>query len=208
VKRLLFILGFLFASCQARPAFAGMFGNGSAVDYSRDAGNSFYCSNLAGTPVTTVAGLSAAGPALFLTNPYGSTKNLVILDVGINITASPAAAAGFFLAYSTAPLESEVLFSSNVVVIPARIPSVVYSTTSQVTLSQGQCSGGGASSIKWTPIAFRYLGGTTGASGIGGVLLTDMTQGKVVIPPGVTVSIQAKTAAAISAHLLWREDNL
>jgi hypothetical protein len=145
-------------------------------------------------------------PALVLYNPARSQKNLVLLDVGINITASPAAAAGFMLAYSTGA--TTIVNSTNVVVVPALLPTTALSTTTVVSMASGQCMGGVVSTLPYVPLAFRYLGGTTGASAIGGVLLTDLTQGKVVIPPGVTVSIQSKTAAAISAHLLWREDPL
>lgn len=189
-------------------SIAGMFGSGSSVDYSRDAANTFYCANVVGSTVTTQAGLSVTGPALVLTNPYGSGKNLTLLDVGINVTASPAAASGFMLAYSTAAPQAIVFFDTNTVVIPALIPAVVNSSTTQVGLSKGQCYGGLGTVLPGKPVAFRYLGGTTGASAIGGVLLTDMTQGKVVIPPGSTISIQSTTAASINTHFLWREDNL
>ena len=202
MKKILLILG-LMPSC----VWAG-FNVTGGPDYSRDAAGEFYCANVAGTPVTTQAGLSVTAPALVLYNPSRSTKNLVLLDVGINVTASPAAAAGFMLAYSTGEPRGITVFSTNTVVVPALIPSVVNSSTTQVGLSQGQCSGGVGTLLPNAPLAFRYLGGTTGASAIGGVVLTDYTNGKVVVPPGSTISIQSKTAAAISAHFLWREDQL
>jgi hypothetical protein len=174
-------------------------GSTSANDYSKDANSEYYCNDLAGTAVTTAAGLSPLNPALTLYNPYGSGKNLVLLDVGIDITAAPAAAAQFMLAYSTAA-------GAPTTTTPAQTTSAYINVTSTnpVTASTGLCYR--AATIPSVPIAFRYLGGTTGAAAISGVVMTDLTQGKVVVPPGGTISIQSTSAAAIIAHLLWRED--
>lgn len=161
------------------------------VDYSQNAPGSFYCADLAGTSVTTQAGLSATTPALTIYNP-STTKNLVLLDVGLDMTASPAAAAGFMLAYSTGAPTS----TTGAAVTPALIGK-------STTTALGQCYR--IATLPNAPVAFRYLGGTTGAAAIGGVSLTDMTQGKVVIPPGYNVSIQATSAAVIIAHFLWME---
>lgn len=166
------------------------FGN-NGIDYSQNAGSMFYCANAAGTAVTTQAGLSATTPALTIYNP-SNTKNLVLLDVGLDITASPAAAAGFMLAYG----QGAPTTTTPAVVTPALIGR---STTTAV----GQCYR--IATLPATPVAFRYLGGTTGAAAIGGVTLTDQTQGKVVIPPGFNVSIQATSAAAILADFVWME---
>ena len=179
-------------------AHAGWFGPGTAADYSQDAGNEFYCAST--TTLTTQAGSSATSPIWSLTNPYGSNKKLVILDVGINVNASPAAAADFFLAYSSAIIPStQTIATANGMRSAA---SIGVSTSTAV----GICSLNLTLTNASAPIAFRYLGGTTGASAIGGVMLTDQTQGKVVIPPGWTVSIQATSAASITSHVLERED--
>lgn len=206
-------LGFLFACLSlAVPVKAAWF-SGSGPDYSQGSGNSFYCANLAGTPVTTVAGLSSLNPALILVNPYTSRKNLVILDVGIEVTAAPAAAVGFMLAYSTGAANAvtvatstvnAITFTTMTTVVPALLPSTILSTTTVAAQSVGQCFRG--ATLPNTPVAFRYLGGTTGAAAISGVQWTDQTQGKVVVPPGVTVSIQTTSAASVLAHILWRED--
>lgn len=187
------------------PLQAGLFSSGGSPDYSNNAGSTFYCSNLSTPAVTTAAGISRTGPALALSNPWGSGKNLVLLDVGLNVTASPAAAVSFMLAYSSGSVS--LFFSTNTTVVPALLPGVTNSTTTQSGLSSGKCYGGLATLLTNNPIAFRYLGGTTGASAISGEVFTDQTQGKVVIPPGTTVSIQATSAASIQSHMLWREDN-
>jgi hypothetical protein len=167
-------------------------------DYSNNAPNMFYCADLQGTPVTTQAGLSATSPALTIYNPYGSGVNLVLLEVGADITSSPAAAAGFSLAYST----GGVTTSTSAMIVPANFANVQVSTTPTTNL--GKCYR--VAALSNTPVAFRYIGGTTGASAIGGVSLTDQTWGKVVIPPGMTVSFQSTSAAAVVVDFLWRED--
>jgi hypothetical protein len=206
-----FLAVFLFPVKSFAVWFAG-----SGPDYSQGAASEFYCADVAGSPVTTAAGLSQTGPALVLVNPSASGKNLVILDVGIDITAAPAAAAQFMLAYSTGGVNIStsvvtssggiVGFSTNTLVTPARLLTVVDSSQTQVGLSLGQCLGGQGTALPSKPTAFRYIGGTTGAAAISGVTLTDQTQGKVVVPPGGVVSIQSTSAASILAHLLWRED--
>ena len=216
LKKFLILAAALFV--LPRISFGWSFGSGGGVDYSRDAGNSFYCANLAGSPVTTAAGLSATAPALVLVNPWGSGKLLTILNVNIDVTASPAAAAGFMLAYSTGGTNvgvsvafssgGIVAFSTNTLVTPMRLQTVVNSSTTQVGLTTGQCYGGIGTVLPSKPQAFRYLGGTTGASAIGGVLLTDETYGQVVMPPGSIVSLQATSAAAVIADFVWREDAL
>jgi hypothetical protein len=175
--------------------------SGSGADYSQGANSEYYCAST-GT-ITTQAGSSATTPAWSLTNPYGSGKNLVILDVGINVNASPAAAAQFFLAFSSAVIPSTTTISTNNgFVTSGLIGSPVYSTGTASGICLIYSTLGNANK----PTAFRYVGGTTGASAISGVVLTDQTQGKVVVPPGVTVSLQSTSAASITSHVLERED--
>ena len=176
-------------------------GSGGSVDYSRDAGNTYICANPAGTSVTTQAGLSVTTPALTLVNPWGSGKNLVILDIGISVTASPAAAAQFMVALSST---SSVTNTTQVGMIPALLGVAVSSKTASSPVAL--CDR--VSTLPFVPFAVRYLGGTTGASGIGGVVLTDQTNGKLVVPPGNSISIQSTSAAAIITHITEREDNL
>lgn len=179
-------------------------GSSSSVDYSKDANSSYYCGNPSGSAVTTQAGVSVSSPTLSLYNPPNSGKNLVLLDVGIGVTASPAAAASFFLAYNIS-VSSGINQAGFTVTTPIMTSALVgKSTSTATTTSIATCKIQGV--LPATPIAFRYLGGTTGASAIGGVVFTDTTQGKVVIPPGAIISIQSTSAAALVADFLWRED--
>ena len=188
------ILKWLVLSLFLSPVSAwALFGNNGGPDYSSNAGSSFYCAST-GT-VTTQAGVSASSPTLSISNPQTSGKNLVMLDVGITPTASPAAAVVFSLAYSsyTAPIVG------GLAVVPT--PAMIGQSTGT---AKGVCTLQGV--LPTLPSAFRYVGGTTGASAIGGAVFTDSTQGKVVLKPGWTVSLQTSSAAALLAHMHWRED--
>ena len=170
---------------------------GSGPDYSQQAGNMYICSS--STTLTTQVGASQVNQLITLINPPGSGKNIVLLDVGININASPAAAAQFNLAFSTGVVApSTTVQNTNNGFITTALIGKSTTTTSGICL------------LNWTaptiPRAFRYLGGTTGASGIGAVVMTDYTNGKVVVSPGTSVSIQATSAASITAHFTERED--
>lgn len=173
-------------------------GMGGSPDYSRDASSMFYCAS-SGT-VTTQAGVSASSPTISLFNPANSGKNLVLLDAGLVFMASPAAASDVVLAFNVTPSSGpQTGTGARGVVTPALIGK-------SSTTALGVCNLLG--NLPAVPSAFRVLGGTTGASAISGVVLTDSTNGKVVIPPGGLVSVQTTTAANVLAHLLWREDSL
>jgi hypothetical protein len=176
------------------------FWNSSYQDYSRDASSMFYCAST-GT-VVTQAGVSISSPVISLYNPQNSGKNLVVTEIGVDITAAPAAAMGLELAYNLTP-------SSGVAggVVGNLTSAIVGKSTSTATTSSlAACTLQGI--LPALPVVFRYLGGTTGASAISGVVFTDSTGGKIVVPPGGLISIQTTTAASLLAHFLWREDPL
>jgi hypothetical protein len=182
-------------------SWAGIFGGGTGQDYSYNAASTYVCSDLQGTAVTTAAGLSPLNPALTLFNPYGSGKNLVLLETAADITSSPAAAVGFSIAYSTA---GALPASTTYAQISKSYVNVSSTGTIPSIGNVGLCYR--AATLASVPVALRYIGGVTGASAISGYTLLDQTNGKVVVPPGGTISIQSTAAAAIVAHFTWRED--
>ncbi len=157
-------------------------------------GNTYIGANLGGTPVTTQAGLSATTPALTLYNPVGSGVNLVLTHVRVMFTASPAAACGIMLAYNepnaTAPATTTLATVTN---------AKLHGTASPL----GQCYR--ISTLAAAPLMFLALGGTTGASGIGGFQLQQHLEGEVIITPGVAVSIQSTSAGAVLCSFTWKE---
>ncbi len=156
--------------------------------------NVFIGANPAGTAVTTQAGLSATTPALTLYNPSNSGYNLVLLGCGYIVTAAPAAAAGFMLAYNalnaTAPATVTAVTPANAIL-------------GNTTVGVGLCYR--IATLAAAPVAFCYLGGTTGAAAIGGYQTFHDLGGLFIVPPSVAISIQATSAAAILAEFIWQE---
>lgn len=157
-------------------------------------GNVFIGANLGGTSVTTQAGLSATTPALTLYNPIGSGKLGVLLEVTVDITAAPAAAAGLMLA-ANAPNVAAPTVTTAATQQNARLDSLAQPTLSAYRIA----------TLPAAPLAIRFIGGTTGAAAIGGVQLIDHVDGAVIVGPGVALSIQATSAAAIIASFTWEE---
>lgn len=172
------------------------------VDYSQDAGNTFYCAST-GT-VTTQAGVSISSPTLSLYNPVGSGKNLTVLEVTPVFTASPAAAAAFALAFNITP-SSGVFISSGGVAGNIVSANLVAKSTGTLTTAIAKCTLQGV--LPATPTLFRFLSQVTGAAAIGGFNSTDQTQGKIVVPPGGLISLQTTSSVNAQASIEWREDS-
>lgn len=160
-------------------------------------GNVYIGSNLGGTPVTTQAGLSATTPALTLYNPVGSGVNLVLLTADVTFTAAPAAACGVMLAYNalnaTPPATTTDANMTNCILGSTAAP-------------KGRCYR--IATLAAAPLACRFLGGTTGAAAISGFQIVEHIDGQIVIPPGVAMSVQTTSAAAILASFTWMEVNI
>lgn len=174
------------------------------TDYYQAGANTYVCSSTATAPAVNTAGLQQQTTGLILINPPGSNVKMVILDVGIDLTASPAAAAGFFLAGSTMPA---VIVSSTIPPAQLGTLSTAYIglSTGTFTRSQAQCYV--YATLPATPFIFRMLGGTTGAAAIGGVQLLDRDYppGMAVLLPGSMVAIESTSAASFMAHITWIE---
>lgn len=155
----------------------------------------FTCSNPSGTAVTTKVGVDAAAPALTLYNPTTSTKAMVLLEDSVTFTAAPAAAADVFLAFNAVSSTAAPITTTNATIQNANL--------GLTTTPAGNCFR--IATLVAAPVAFRYIGGTTGAAAISGLNLVDNVDGKIIIPPGVAVSIQTTSAASLLAHFEWEE---
>lgn len=173
------------------------------------AGNVYIGANLAGTAVTTQAGLSATTPALTLYNPLGSTINMVVWSFGGAIQASPAAAATVMLAMNLpylAGVPTGPTTVTNALVTNALLGLGVTGTTTVSTLAagnQGQCYR--VCTLSAAPLAVRYCFGTTGASGIGGMSFRDAIDGAIILQPGMALSVQTSSAASLVCDFVWEE---
>lgn len=144
--------------------------------------------------IATGVGMTAT-PVLSLCNPIGSGKLGVLMEIGIDVTASPAAAAGFELGVSSTTLQTYPTGLTSAYVYNANTASSSLPVLQAYTVS----------TWAYIPTAMRFLGGTTGAAAIGGVYLTDSTDGKVIVGPGTCVGLFATSAATILADFEWEE---
>lgn len=158
------------------------------------AGNVFIGANLLGTAVTTQAGLSATTPALTLYNPVGSGKNLVLWKVGIGVNAAPAAAVIFSVAYNLASAAAPTLTT---------LGTVTNAILGSTALPTGQCAR--VATLAAAPLHLITLGGCTGAAAISGAQFIYNLDGQIVVGPGVAISVQTSSAAAIVADMIWEE---
>lgn len=168
------------------------------TDYYQAGTNMYVCSSTATLQVSMAAGLSQNTTGLILTNPQGSNVKLVVLDTGVEITASPAAAAGLFIAYSSSGAPTGTTDGN-------MTTAAVGVSTGTLTKSLASCYV--VASHTSLPKIVRMLGGTTGAVAIGGVALNDKPYppGSLVVPPGATISLQATSAVNVMAHYSWIE---
>jgi len=160
-------------------------------------GNVFIGANPAATPVTTQAGLSATTPVLTLYNPVGSPVNLILIDVSYCVVAAPAAATSIMLAYNLANATAPATTTD------ASITSGIVGTASKPS---GECYR--IATLGTAPVAFRYLGGVTAASVVSTYSSVHDIKGKIVVAPGVAISIQATTAVSLLASMSWEEESI
>lgn len=157
-------------------------------------GEIFHGANVAGTAVTTQAGLSATTPALTLYNPVTSSVNLVLLKVRVSVHAAPAAASDLMLAYGSVT-ETAPSSTTDATMVSAKVGT----TAAPV----GRCYR--IATLATAPTACRYLGSVIAASSTAFVQVVDDVDGAIVLTPGACVSIQATTAISILASFTWKE---
>lgn len=157
-------------------------------------GNVFIGANLAGTPVTTQAGLSATTPALTLHNPITGGKDVFLLAVGYAFAAAPAAACSVFLARNLAAAAAPTLTT---------LADVTLATLGPLTSPVAQCAR--VATLAAAPLGFFNLGGTTGAAAISGYPSWFDLGGIICLKPGVCLSIQTSSAASLTATFVWQE---
>jgi hypothetical protein len=157
-------------------------------------GGVFIGADLAGTPVTTQAGLSATTPALSLHNPITSTVNVFLLAVGISVAAAPAAASQFIIARNLAAAAAPTLTT---------LADVTPALCGALTAPVAQCAR--VATLAAAPLGMLNLGGTTGAAAISGVALWFDLGGIVGAAPGVCLSFQTIGAASVCVTFIWAE---
>lgn len=158
-------------------------------------GNVFAASNSAATAFSAV-GTAATG--LILSNPAGSGKNLVILDIEFQFTVATAAAAQALLYANTNPIATATVHTTPLAVTSALIGS------SATAVGKADS----AATLPLAPTAIRVIqaAATTGPAAAALPYVKDEVAGAILVAPGCTLSIQGTAAiAGAVASITWAE---
>lgn len=147
--------------------------------------------------VATSVGLSATQTGFTLTNPAGSGKTLVVLNVNIAQTVAPAASGAFTLTANVNPVAAAVTQTTPLTVRKANLgvaATAVGLAASSVTLPT-------------TSVVVMGLGG--GPNATGGVMsgVTNYNiDGAICVAPGCALSVNSVTTAVTAViGMIWEE---
>jgi hypothetical protein len=146
--------------------------------------------------VATSTALSTTQTGFTLTNPLGSGKNLVVLNIDVAPTTAPAAAATIVAAANVNPVAAAVTQGTPLVVRNAKLG----------ISDTGVGLAASAATLPAAPVVVRAIGGPVGASSLNGEPIHDKVDGALVLTPGTALSINSLTTA-ISAviSMTWAE---
>jgi hypothetical protein len=141
---------------------------------------------------------SATATGLIVTNPAGSGKNLVFLELLVALASAPAGVSVLALVGSKGPAAA-----------------VTHTTPMTTGFTNALLGGGNATSVALvdtaatipTPATFRAVPGGPAATGsVGTPFIKDEIAGALVMAPGTVLSLQAfTTAISVIASLAWEE---
>lgn len=154
----------------------------------------FLAANQAATALSL---LSATATGLILTNPAGSGKQLVILDVCVSLATSPAGIATLAHAANVNTAAAAVTHTTPLSVRNAQLGN----TAVGVGLADG------AATLPAAPVVVRGLGGgPVAASSITPPFIRDEVAGQLILLPGTAWSLtSATTAISVIASIHWAE---
>lgn len=161
----------------------------------------FQAANQGPGGTTTTVGLAATYTGLVVSNPAGSTVNLVMLQAGVAVVGAPAALStiGILVGYAAAG------------VVTHTTPLTPLSTFMNVTQATGQGKADAAATLVGTPTLWMPLGVTPITGATAQVLNPPVIlnvydfKGALVLPPGAYVAIYTSTVLSIIGGLTWRE---
>src|SRR6266542_2940370 len=167
----------------------------SRATYVQDgARNLFVASTQAG--VATSTALSTTQTGFTLTNPFGSGKTLVLLQVRGALTTAPAAIA-------------TVVLAANVVPTAAAVTQTTPLTVRSANLGNGKAAVGLAASavtLPAAPVVVRPLGGPVATGSVSQPQIVDDLEGSLQVAPGCAVSINSLTTAISGVwSIVWEE---
>lgn len=156
--------------------------------------NLFVASTQAG--VATSTALSTTQTGFTLSNPFGSGKTLVLLQVRGALTTAPAAIATVVLAANVNPNAAAVTQTTPLTVRSANLGN----TKGSVGLAAS------AVTLPAAPVVVRGLGGPVATGSVSQPQLVDDIDGALQVAPGCAVSINSLTTAISGVwSVIWEE---
>lgn len=156
--------------------------------------NIYVASTQAG--VATSTALSTTQTGFTLTNPFGSGKTLVLLQVHGALTTAPAAIATVVLAANVNPVATAVTQGTPLTVRKANLG--VSGTAVGLAAS--------AATLPAAPVVVRGLGGPVATGSVSQPQIVDRVDGALCIAPGCAVSINSLTTAISGIwSMVWEE---
>ena len=158
-------------------------------------GSVFTSSNAAAVAFSAV---STTATGFVLSNPAGSGKNLVILDIEFQYTVATTTAAQALLYANTNPVATAVVHTTPLTVTNALLGS---GNTSVAKVDS-------AATLPAAPTAIRVIqaAATTGPAATVLPYVKDEVAGAIIVTPGCAVSIQGTAAiAGAVASMTWAE---
>lgn len=147
----------------------------------------------ANTAVQALSVVSATYTGLAVSNPVGSGKNLVVIDVACALASATTGAGAIVLAYS--PVVALTVGNS-----AGPLSSVVGSGL------VGVSKVGASATLGAAPTIIRPLCGVTATTVVGIDVIKDEVGGSIIVPPGQLICIEAvTTAVSVVASITYAE---
>lgn len=155
-------------------------------------GRLFAASTQAGVALSL---LSATATGLILSNPAGSGKAMVVLDIEAENTVAIAAVGAVGIAANVNPAAAAVVHTT-----PLTVRNLLLSGSAGVGLADS------AATLPAAPVFIRGLWGVTSATPSATIVGKEDIGGAIIITPGCAISLQAVTTAyTVLASATWAE---
>lgn len=150
-------------------------------------GQVFTACNQSAATVTLINTTTATG--FILSNPYGSTKKMLLVDLTFAYTTVPAATAVLFIAMSSAPSSTNVVHTT---------PITVYGADGSGVATNAVGKADAAATTPAVPVYSRIIGySPTTPATTGALSWTDRGEGSLIMVPGTYIQVSYITTAPV-----------
>jgi len=154
----------------------------------------FVASTQAG--VATSTALSTTQTGITLTNPAGSGKTLVLLQLRGAVSVAPAGASPLVLAANVNPIAAAVTQTTPLTVRPANLGLT----------KTGAGLAASAVTLPAAPVVVRSVQGPVAASSVTPAAVSDDINGALSVSPGCAISLSSLTTAVTGVwSIVWEE---